>query len=233
MYSLENIFKNFYYNYNIQITLYDNYSNLKFFYPSKDNGLKYNNKYLLELLKKNYLDNLNNYIIYNSTDNNYIYASFYIDNKHPNIGAIILGPFTKDINIDNIEKMINIIKEEIFITLDLDLSYLKTSNKYIKSTIEYINNNYEQNITLKSIAENLYINKCYLCRLIQKEFSITTSEIISIIRINKSKLFLKLTNYSVSEISELIGYKTQSHFTRQFKKIVGITPSQFKTTNNQ
>jgi YesN/AraC family two-component response regulator len=90
--------------------------------------------------------------------------------------------------------------------------------------------NYNQPITLKSLADYLQISPSYLGNIFK---SITGKSVINYlihIRINKAKHFLK-DGLTVSETARKVGFNDVFYFSRAFKKYEGITPSQFiKTT---
>ena len=51
-------------------------------------------------------------------------------------------------------------------------------------------------------------------------------------RIEKAKSFLSKSNYSITEISNKCGYKSEFHFMRQFKKETGLTPTEFRRSSS-
>lgn len=101
--------------------------------------------------------------------------------------------------------------------------------KIIELMVEFINKNYSQNISLKQIADVVYMNPNYLCDLFKQETGIHFSNYITQIRINNAKELLKtrieLKSY---EIAELVGYKDAKYFTQVFKKQVGATPTEYR-----
>ena len=82
--------------------------------------------------------------------------------------------------------------------------------------------------SLDDIASSIHLSKSYFQALYKKYFNVSC--IIDIIkaRLEKAKLFLSDTDKSVSEIAYLCGYSNIEHFTRQFKKIEGITPTAYR-----
>jgi AraC-like DNA-binding protein/cupin superfamily acireductone dioxygenase involved in methionine salvage len=94
--------------------------------------------------------------------------------------------------------------------------------------IKYINIRYMKKITLESIADNFYISPYYLSRIFRKETGFTFVEYLNSLRIREAQQLLKESQLNVSEIAEKVGYESQTHFGRVFKKITGMSPLQFR-----
>ena len=60
-------------------------------------------------------------------------------------------------------------------------------NSHINEAISYITQNYYENITLESMANKLYLNKCYFCTLFKEQTAKSFSNYLNEVRINKSK----------------------------------------------
>ncbi len=91
----------------------------------------------------------------------------------------------------------------------------------------YISKHLYENITLSEVAEALGLNKKYLSSLFSKTLNITLTQYVQMQKIKEAKFLLASTNYSILNICELLKFHDQSHFTKVFKKFVGITPKKF------
>lgn len=98
----------------------------------------------------------------------------------------------------------------------------------VKDVIEYINNNYMNQLTLDCIAESLNYNKSYICQLFNSEMDYTPMQYIHKCRIKKACELILYSDYSLKEIAEVIGFKTVHHFNRVFSRIKGIPPGQWR-----
>jgi two-component system response regulator YesN len=98
----------------------------------------------------------------------------------------------------------------------------------IEKSISYINKNYKTNISLDIIASSVHLNSSYFSTLFKKEMGISFSNYLNKIRIDKSKLLLKSTNYSILEIALEVGFEDQSYFTKVFKALTNMTPKEYK-----
>lgn len=76
------------------------------------------------------------------------------------------------------------------------------------------------------------MNANYLSELFKKEVGISTSEYIQSEKIEEAKKLLAFTNYFLLNISLWLNFHDQSHFTRVFKKITGLTPKQYRDKNS-
>jgi AraC family transcriptional regulator len=101
-------------------------------------------------------------------------------------------------------------------------------NSIITSAINYIDNNYQSKVTIDEIASLSHISKFHFSRLFKKFTGVTPYEYLISYRINQSKIFLKTTELSVSEIGFKSGYNDVNNFIRDFKKYVGVTPLKYK-----
>ena len=98
----------------------------------------------------------------------------------------------------------------------------------IEETVRYISAHYSENLKLKDMAERVYISPQYLSGLFKKEMNMTISDYIAKIRMERAKELLKDTGLSIGEIAEKTGYKDIRHFSTMFKRLTGLTPSEFR-----
>ena len=95
--------------------------------------------------------------------------------------------------------------------------------------IKFIEENYSNpNLNLPVIAEKMSLNPSYLTRSFKAKYGIPLMQYIDQFRFEKSKELLKKTEYSIRRIVETVGYFDENNFMRKFKKIEGISPSQFR-----
>jgi two-component system, response regulator YesN len=98
----------------------------------------------------------------------------------------------------------------------------------IEKSLIFINKNYKTNISLDAIASSVHLNSSYFSTLFKREMGISFSNYLNKIRIDKSKLMLKNTNYSILEIALEVGFEDQSYFTKVFKTLTNMTPKEYK-----
>ncbi|MEN8905628.1 MAG: response regulator [Clostridiales bacterium] len=104
----------------------------------------------------------------------------------------------------------------------------RRDTKLIENVKKYIDKNYNENITLSEIAEITYLNPNYFCEFFKEEMNQTFVDYLTNVRIDKAKEILKDERIKIYEISDLVGYNDSAYFCRVFKKIVGVTPTQYR-----
>ncbi len=92
----------------------------------------------------------------------------------------------------------------------------------------YIRQHYAEKITLKDIAQMVYLSPAYFSRVFKKEMGVTFNSFLNEVRIEKSKSLLRNNDLKMVDIALMVGFESQSYFTKVFKKITGISPLQYR-----
>lgn len=100
--------------------------------------------------------------------------------------------------------------------------------RIIAKAKKYIEEYFNQDISLKEVADSVNLNPSYFSTLFMQNTGVSYTEHLTKIRIEKAKALLKDTDYKVYEIAEMIGYQNVTYFNRTFKKITGVTPVEYK-----
>lgn len=98
----------------------------------------------------------------------------------------------------------------------------------IEKVIGHIQCHYKSKLDMEALAQIACMSKYYLIRLFKSHTGVSPYEFLINYRINKAKELLKTTEYSVGEICTLAGFNDYSHFIREFKKVVGMTPLKYR-----
>lgn len=111
----------------------------------------------------------------------------------------------------------------------------KTGENVIYTCINYIRENFSQNLTLRELAALVHLQPNYLCALFKKKTGRTIFDYITRLRINSASKLLRSTNLPVNLIAGQCGFPSISFFTRKFTALHGCSPSvyrkQFKERN--
>ncbi|WP_160725060.1 response regulator transcription factor [Bacillus sp. USDA818B3_A] len=83
-------------------------------------------------------------------------------------------------------------------------------------------------LTLESIAQQLQVSSVYLSRMIKQGLGTSFTGLVTEMRIKKAIKLLNSTNLQVYEIAEQVGYESQHYFSTAFKKVVGVSPNQYR-----
>jgi len=99
----------------------------------------------------------------------------------------------------------------------------------VEAAKDYINRNYSNKITLKDVADHIYISHSYLSKLIKKHTGQSFRHLVNKARIEKAVHLLEHTNNSLAEIAFLTGFEDHSYFAKVFKRHTGMNPSDYRS----
>lgn len=108
------------------------------------------------------------------------------------------------------------------------LNSIVENDTWVKEIDEYLNNHFQEKITLKELASQVHGSPSYLRHTYQDVAGITPQERISQIRLKKAEELLTTTDHSIQEIAQLCGFSTPAYFIQQFKKAFKITPKKYQ-----
>ena len=108
---------------------------------------------------------------------------------------------------------------------------VKATRRVISMMIEAMNSRLQENLSLKMIADELYINPTYLGRLFKDDVGECFSSFLTKLRIQKAIELLNNVTLKVYEVSELVGFKDPAYFSLIFKKYMSMTPQEFQKHN--
>lgn len=100
--------------------------------------------------------------------------------------------------------------------------------RYLEKASVIMENRCAEDLTLKTVAGELYISESYLAKLFKSYSEYTFLEKLTLYRIKKAVRYLKATDMRIYEIAVATGYKDARYFSGVFKKIVGTTPFEFR-----
>jgi AraC-like DNA-binding protein len=103
----------------------------------------------------------------------------------------------------------------------------KSYSKYTKKVREYLDQHYDEEISLKQLARVAELSPYYLLRLFKKEVGVTPHIYLTYRRIIVAKRLL-VAGHSIAEVTYETGFVDQSHLTNRFKHIIGVTPGQYR-----
>lgn len=111
-----------------------------------------------------------------------------------------------------------------------NLSDDSSNNKIIlaKKAIDYIKNNFSQDISIDNICSDIGFSKYYFCRVFKEITGKTVVDYINFLRCDYARKLLTTGKYNVSEIAEISGFKNLSYFSKTYKKYMGNLPSEDK-----
>lgn len=117
------------------------------------------------------------------------------------------------------------ISEEMNSSMTMDE---KRNNNYVEQSIQYIAKHYAEEIKMYDIASACGLSESHFRRIFEESMSMKPLDYVNMIRIDKACELIQNENYDMDEVSVRVGYETHSTFFRNFKKLTGKTPYQWK-----
>jgi len=90
----------------------------------------------------------------------------------------------------------------------------------------YLENNFAQPISLSDLAEQVALSPYHLLRVFHDEVGLPPHAYLQDVRIRRAQRLIEL-GYALADVALAVGFSSQSHLTRRFKQIVGVTPGQY------
>ena len=100
----------------------------------------------------------------------------------------------------------------------------------VKNALAYMEEHYNEKLTLALVAEKTYVSQWHLSKLLNKHENRNFSEILNQIRVEHAKELLKEMQLRIVDISEMVGFTDVAHFSRVFKKMEGISANEYRNT---
>ncbi|EMS70497.1 response regulator [Ruminiclostridium cellobioparum] len=131
-------------------------------------------------------------------------------------------------SMDTLQELHDFLMEKV----DLVFNYfqdLNSNHATILDVAYHIQQNYSDvNLSVPWLAEKVYLSPTYLSNLFKKETGKTIGQYITAVRIERSKAFLRDKQFKLYHIAESVGYQDPNYYAKMFKKLIGITPSEFR-----
>ena len=107
----------------------------------------------------------------------------------------------------------------------------KLRDFYVHEAIVYIENNFQNDISVENIAAVCGLNRSYFGKIFKETMGKSPQEFLMNYRMIKAAELLKLTKLSIGDIGNAVGYENQLHFSRAFKNIYGVSPREWRNEN--
>jgi len=104
---------------------------------------------------------------------------------------------------------------------------LSGENTIIRKAQQYVQEHVSEKLTVPVVAEGVGVSASYLTALFHKHLELSPGEYIRRIKLQQSKQLIREGQMNFTEISESLQYSTVHHFSRQFKQMFGMTPTEY------
>ena len=118
--------------------------------------------------------------------------------------------------------------KEALSTENLNNKKIDMKEIYMKKAIEYMKLKYVHKITIQDVAHNTGIDSKYLCKIFNKYLNCSPQSFLLNIRIERACELLKYKSLSIAEIARSVGYEDQFLFSKMFKKVKNIAPTEYR-----
>lgn len=104
--------------------------------------------------------------------------------------------------------------------------HLGQEKRTIQQVRQYIEEHFTENVSLHALAQYVSLSPYYLLRAFRAEVGMPPYAYLESVRVRHTQRLIK-AGKPLAEVAAEVGFSSQSHMTRQFKKIIGVTPGQY------
>ncbi|MGL4911120.1 MAG: AraC family transcriptional regulator [Romboutsia sp.] len=152
----------------------------------------------------------------------------------------VVSKLIEELSSDNIysnDLSLCYLKQLIIQTLRLENSYFQSrptthmqqtyENNLLNEILQFIDNNLYEKISVDTLCRQFCISTSMLHSLFKKNMNNTVKNHINDLKLNKSKELIKKSTYTLSEISEMLGFSSIHYFSKKFKSSFGVSPTEY------
>lgn len=152
-------------------------------------------------------------------------SKLHIPDFYESDSVAVLDFISRDKNLNELHELLTDKIHLLFAAADSS----QEENPTVHTIKEFISKHYNnENLSVKDISEHVYLSSTYVCTLFKNETGKTLNQYLTEFRIEKAKDMLRDPKYKISEISIKTGYSDGNYFSKIFKKIVELSPSEYR-----
>ncbi len=100
----------------------------------------------------------------------------------------------------------------------------------VNNALQYMEENYMNKLKLSDVAEKCFVSQWHLSKLLNRYKEQSFSDILNNIRVEKAKAMLQNPTLRIGDVAEHVGFMDMAHFSRVFKKRVGVSANEYRNT---
>jgi AraC-like DNA-binding protein len=144
--------------------------------------------------------------------------------------AYFQTPVVPQKKLDSLTHLLAIFAEHLSLRSNqISMQQANSEPPVIAKARKFIEEHHTEDLSLSQVAQAVHTSVFYFCKLFKKVMGITFTEFVSRTRVEKAKNLLLNPNLRVSEIAYEIGFQSLTHFNRVFKKVVGESPTAYRS----
>ncbi|MDE6365820.1 MAG: AraC family transcriptional regulator [Lachnospiraceae bacterium] len=109
-----------------------------------------------------------------------------------------------------------------------EFAYGKNNSLQLENAIVYVEKNYPNNFKIADLANECHMSETHFRRVFQEKMNMTPVEYVNFVRVKKACELIDKTDISMEDVAEKVGFITPSTFNRNFRRIIGTSPYQWK-----
>lgn len=161
---------------------------------------------------------------------------FFHVNENPEVAATIQAIFhemehKQEFYVDSVEGLLKTLMIQIFRMNSAEVHGVKavsSKGSLIAQALDYISKHYKEEMKVGMLADVCHISETHFRRVFKESMNMPVVEYVNLVRIQAACELLKKTNDSMEDVAQTVGFETTSTFNRNFKRIIGSSPYQWK-----
>ena len=184
------------------------------------------NEYYMLYIDKDWCKNIQKSI--NGEVEEFVHVNEHIlkdDEFYINFLSLCEKLFSEISYLDKEDELINFFIK--FFSLYIKVDSIEVTDTKFKKIVAYLDENYRDNISLNELSDLFDLNPFYIIRLFKSQMNLTPHSYLLNVKINRAKELLK-EGFSIVDTALECGFFDQSHFHKNFLKIVATTPNEYR-----
>ncbi|MBP1905143.1 AraC-like DNA-binding protein [Paenibacillus turicensis] len=104
----------------------------------------------------------------------------------------------------------------------------RTATTWLEPLLQYIRDHLDQDLTIQELATQVCLHPNYFIRMFKEQMGVPPIQYITRVKMERAKELLMQTEGSISEVACQVGFQDYFHFSKQFKKLVGMAPTEYR-----
>jgi YesN/AraC family two-component response regulator len=98
----------------------------------------------------------------------------------------------------------------------------------VKAALQYLEQHFAEHITLSQVADRVFVSQWHLSKLINRHTGKNFFDLVNQLRVKRARELLRDPALKVHEVAEMVGYADVAHFSKNFKRLTGKSPVEYR-----